>query len=716
VWVASTTGLAAVADGETRLFTTRDGVPDDWIHALDRDPEGGLWIGTHQGGAAYLPDAGVAHYTRRSGLGDGHAIKLAGAGPEPDLVTTEVSGIFLLGNRTATLVPGSDRPPFDRIQYNIVRDRGGEWWLAASDGVYHVGGEKLELERAQRVDAASGLPRGANFVIGLDPEGRALISNSEGGLYAGSGGTQVTLLPFTAPSATIRVIAWLPDGRAWYSDHLALWRGRDSAVQEFEPWPGAKSECMPRVMRVDSRGWLWIGTRFGGVVFVRDPAAEHPVFERLTTREGLASNAVFALAEDWNGFMYFGTGHGVQRYSTRDRTLETVGADDGLAGEWINDLVFDADGDLWVAAVNGVARIRPDPLHVWRAPPRARFMRCVVAGAEVALPVGGTFEPPAIEVAARDSRLAFDFAAVDPVRGGRLLYETRLEPLESAWSGARPERAVRYGGLAPGAYRLAVRSVDPNASEASVPTFVAITVTPPLWAQGWFIAALVCGAFGLGFALHRLRVRRQLALERVRTQIARDLHDDIGAGLAQIAISSEIARRSTSGEANETLREIAEVARGTRASMSDIVWAVDPRHDTLADVVTRMRQFANDLLMQATTSVAIDVPDDETIRGVVFAADRRRNLFLFFKEALTNVARHARAERVGIQLAVRDGRLNLVIEDDGVGFEHGTRPGGNGLANLERRARDLGGALTIDSRPGRGTRIVLDAPIRSGSA
>jgi signal transduction histidine kinase/streptogramin lyase len=717
LWVATSTGLVAITGDETRVYTANDGLPDDWIHALDRDPEGGLWIGTHQGGAAFLPDAGVAHYTRKSGLGDGHAVKLVTVDGQPKIVATEVSGLYVLGKRAAVLVAGSDRPPFDRVQRNIVRDVHGEWWIGASEGLYHVRGAEPDLEHARLVDEASALPRGEKIVLGLAPDGRAVIATGGGGLYLGESGPRLERLPFTAPDVMVRNIAWLGDGSAWFTDNLALWRARGGSVMEFEPWPGAQGETQPRSLCADSRGWLWIGTRFDGVAFTRDPAAERPVFERLRTKDGLASDTVFAIAEDKNGNMYFGTGRGVQRYSIKDRTFGTIGAEDGLGGEWINDLVFDPDGDLWVAAAIGVSRVRPDPLRVWRAPPRARFMHCVVAGEEIALPAGGTFDPPAIEVAARDSRLAFEFAAVDPVRGSRLLYETRLEPLESAWSGARPERTVRYGGLAAGDYRLAVRCVDPNASDASVPTYVAIVVAPPLWARGWFIAAAITVALAAGFALHQLRLRRELALERVRTQIATDLHDDIGAGLAQIAISSEIARRSTSGEAQETLREIAEVARSTRASMSDIVWAVDPRHDTVGDVVSRMRQFANEVFSPgATTSIVMTTPLAPEVAHLALAPDRKRNLFLFFKEALANVARHARAERVEIEIDVDPARIRLSIRDDGIGFDRNGRAAGNGLANLERRARELGGELVIDSAVGRGTRIALDAPLAGRSS
>jgi signal transduction histidine kinase/ligand-binding sensor domain-containing protein len=713
LWVATSTGLVKLVGGETQVYTTTAGLPDDWIRSLAREPEGGLWIGTHQGGVALLPDAGAAHYTRRSGLGDGHAAKLVTTDANSTWVATEVSGLFEIGSRGSELLPGSDRPPFDRLQRNIARDAAGEWWIGASDGVHHIPGGRLDLGRARVVEDALRLPPGNTFVIGLDPEGRAVLASSDGGLHVGCAGPRLDALPFAAPTGPVKCIAWLPDGSAWFSDGLALWRTSGAAVTELEPWPGARGDLLPRVLLSDSRGWMWIGTRFAGLAYSRDPSAHRPVFVRLTTAEGLVSDAIFALAEDESGNVYVGTGRGLQRYSTRAGSLETIGVADGLEGEWINDLDFDRQGDLWVAAANGVSRIRPEPLRSWRAPPRVRLMKCFVAGAELGLASGGAFDPPPIEVAARDSRLAFEFAAVDPVRGHRLRYQVRLEPLESAWSEPRAERTVRYGGLAAGEYRLALRSVDPNASEPAEPTYVAITVTPPLWARGWFVASVALVALAIGFALHRLKLRRELALERVRTQIASDLHDDIGAGLAQIAISIELARRSAGAQASDALLEIAEVARGARASMSDIVWAVDPRHDTLADAAARMRRFANDVLAASDAAVTMNVPDEADLGEVAIAPDRRRNLFLFFKEALTNVARHARAQHVEIELEVRAGRLRLAVRDDGVGFDAATTPVGNGLGNLARRARELGGEFALDSVVGRGTKIVLHAPLRA---
>src|SRR5262249_20390316 len=151
------------------------------------------------------------------------------------------------------------------------------------------------------------------------------------------------------------------------------------------------------------------------------------------------------------------------------------------------------------------------------------------------------------------------------------------------------ERMVRYGRLAPGHYRFDVRAVDRDGLTSARPAGLAFEIPPPIWRRWWFLASAAAAALAVGYALHRARVRRLLALEGVRRQIATDLHDDIGSGLSQIAVLSEVAKRVDGEARTGRLDVIAGLARALRDSMSDIVWAVDPRHDRFTDLVQRMR-------------------------------------------------------------------------------------------------------------------------------
>jgi signal transduction histidine kinase len=199
-------------------------------------------------------------------------------------------------------------------------------------------------------------------------------------------------------------------------------------------------------------------------------------------------------------------------------------------------------------------------------------------------------------------------------------------------------------------------------------------------------------------------------LEAVRRQVATDLHDDLGSGLAQVAVLSEVAKRQAPPLAG-ALDEIGGLARSMRESLSDIVWAVDPTKDTLAAVVNRLRQVAANLFGDGTASVRFAAPAGAAMDAIALRPDRRRHLFLFCKEALTNAARHAQARTVAIEVARTAAGLRVEVADDGRGFDPAAGEAGNGLRSLRARAAALGADFTLRSAPGRGTAIRLLLPL-----
>lgn len=715
LWVATSRGLLVIDGATTRRLTSRHGLPDDWIRTLAVESEGGLWIGTHHGGVGFLPDTGVEHFTHRTGLGDGHAVELIEVDAAPRVVATEVAGLFEIAGDAARALPGTDRPPFDRIQANLVRDRDGRWWIGAAEGLFRTIDEALDVTRAQRVGSELGLPDGRCFVFLGERTGTVYASTLEGRVFfKPPGAPRFGPLAGVELGATLRTVAEQGDGATWLGTLEHLWRLRDGRAVKIELAPEFGEQLEPRALLMASDGRLWVGRRFGGVAYTSDPSASMPRFERITARDGLASEAVFALAEDGDGRIYFGTGRGVQRWSRADAKLETLGADDVLLGEWIADLEFDQRGDLWIAHTKGVTRMRPDPPRAWRAPPRARFLRCVVAGAELPLAAEGVCELAPLRVAARDSRLSFEYIAVEPVRGVRFVYETRLEPLEREWSAPTSELSVRFAGLPAGEYLFSVRAIDPGASAPGEAAHATLVVIRPIWARAWFVALAAASVGAAGFAVHSLRLQRRRALERVRTRIASDLHDDLGAGLARIAISSEHARRASEAQARAIAADVAALARSLRESMSDLVWAVDPRLDSLADVAARMRQIAHEAFGENDAQLTFSSSAELDASRLRVSPSEKRNLLLFLKETLTNAVRHAHAKHTSVVLELSKRQLALTVADDGVGFDLNRVARGNGLTNLERRARELGASLTISSAPGRGTKVALALTLRGG--
>jgi signal transduction histidine kinase len=314
-----------------------------------------------------------------------------------------------------------------------------------------------------------------------------------------------------------------------------------------------------------------------------------------------------------------------------------------------------------------------------------------------------------------------DFVGLAWGAGETVAYEYRLEGADDDWGPTTPERRVNFASLAPGRYRFAVRAVSASGLRSPEPAVVSFRVLAPFWRRGWFLALVAAGLAAAGFAFARLRDKRILALEGVRARIAADLHDDIGSSLSRISILSEVARRKAGeGEAAAMLGEIAETARALVGSMSDAVWSIDPAQDDLRNVVTRMRTFATDVLDGKGISWTFDAPRELDAR---LAPETRRELFLVFKEAVTNVARHSGAKSARLRLELLAGSLTLEVADDGKGFDTGpardldsSLQRGRGLVNMQVRAKRMGGSLTLVAEPGRGARLVLVLPIAAGRA
>jgi signal transduction histidine kinase len=222
-------------------------------------------------------------------------------------------------------------------------------------------------------------------------------------------------------------------------------------------------------------------------------------------------------------------------------------------------------------------------------------------------------------------------------------------------------------------------------------------------------------------SLRRAREEQIKELEAVKTRIATDLHDDIGSSLTQIAILSEVARAGpvkTNGGSSEILQRITDVSNELVGVMSDIVWAINPAKDRFGDLTQRMRRIASDML--SPKGILVHFRSREEDKGLVVKTNIRREVFLIFKESVTNIAKHSEAKNIFVDLEVSNGLLHLRIEDDGKGFGilHGSiddtlasdELGGNGLRNMRRRSSEMNGVFDVESAVGRGTIVRLTLP------
>jgi len=221
------------------------------------------------------------------------------------------------------------------------------------------------------------------------------------------------------------------------------------------------------------------------------------------------------------------------------------------------------------------------------------------------------------------------------------------------------------------------------------------------------------------YIVYRSRLRRLLELERVRTRIATDLHDDIGSSLSQIAILSEVVRQKVGGGAvDKPLNMIADTSREMVDSMSDIVWAINPEKDHLFDLVQRMRRFASDIL--EARGIELSFNADEAHRAISLGVDTRREIYFVFKECINNAAKHSDANRVDVHVTLEARQLLVKVSDNGKGIDpsraNGDGPGGNGLVSMRRRTEHLGGVFEVVTNLGRGVSITIRVPTKERRA
>ena len=331
-----------------------------------------------------------------------------------------------------------------------------------------------------------------------------------------------------------------------------------------------------------------------------------------------------------------------------------------------------------------------------------------------------------LKIAPGAGRLDFRYAAPSMAAAEKVRFRYRLEPLEKTWVEAGDRRTANYSNLVPGDYIFRVTACNNDGVWNEKGSFVSLTMLPHFWQRPWFtplwIAALVlavAGATGLAIQMHhRRQIRRleqQRALAAERTRIARDLHDELGAGLTQVVLLSDMARDDSGKEEHAEVRSdrVSKVARRLARSLDEIVWATNPKNDSLDESLSFICKFAQDFLRTAGISCRLDWPED--LPAGMLSSSRRHHLYLAVREVLNNVVKHAASSEVRLRLASSPADLTVEIRDNGRGFvvpEPGEHSSRHGLEGIAGRMTEVGGSAEITSEPGQGTLVRLRLPLQ----
>jgi ligand-binding sensor domain-containing protein/two-component sensor histidine kinase len=742
LWVGSSTMLVELVPNENQAGSRLDydvselGLSKLFVQTLAEDRDGNLWIGTDNG-ALKLARNGFTTYTEADGLGESRVSALfESRGGDLGVVTLFSSATPLSwfeGKRFKAIRPQLPRG----LTYFgwgwhqlILQDQAGEWWLPTGQGlvrypkVNHL--SQLAVTPPKAIyTTKDGLVSNDVFRLYEDSRGdiwMATFSEARSGItrwerarerfhhYGEADGLPLrTPIPYSFGEDRAGNV-WIGCGDA---DSLARFsNGRFTLFTSEHGVPAGKIHGL----YLDNAGRLWIGSTTGGLARLDDPSAERPRFITYTTAQGLSSSSINCITEDRYGRLYIGTARGVDRLDPATGRVKQFTSADGLITGEVVVSVRDRNGDLWFGGQDGLSRLSPQ-LDPPQSPPLILINGVRVAGNQQPISALGETALSLPDLTVDRNQLQVDFVGLSFAPGESLRYQYRLAGADREWSAPTDQRTVNYANLAPGTYQFFVRAINSNGMASPTPATIHFTILPPVWQRWWFVmlAALVLSL--IGYVGYRTRVAQLLALERVRTRIATDLHDDIGSSLSRIAILSEVVKQQPDiprQDSAQMLGEVAETARGLMEAMSDIVWAIDPRRDDLNNLVYRIRRFASDVLEAKHIRCEFQVPTG--LEQIKLTPEQRRHVYLIFKEAIHNIVRHADCTAVSLAINVSDHQLVADIRDDGRGFAQ--PPGGtdfnegHGLESMRNRAAQLGGQLKIDSAPGSGTCVKLSVPLK----
>ena len=709
---------------------------DDWSTSLCEDHEGNLWTGTGNSGLTLLR-AGNITTLKPPDLWQGRAVLSVASSLDGALwIGTEGAGLYRFhdGSWTNFDQAAGLTPPYI---WSVLPDTQGRTWAGTwGGGLYGWNGARFEVPPELR---------------GFDVHVPALFASPAGGLLIGTG---IGLMRYEAGKITwlarepelhlpdVRTVTEAPDGTLWFGmSGGGLGRLQHGVLRQFRRSDGLSSDFV-QCLHLASDGTLWIGT-FNGLDRLKDGR-----FVAITKEQGLPNDIICAIEDDGRGYFWISSHGGIMRVDKTElnrcadgqiKQLHclTYGLSDGLptlecSGGFQPASCWTSDGRLWFPTSEGLVAVDPGNVRTNTLVPPVVIERLLVDDQVVS---DGTTPESPLRITPGRHRFEFQFTGLSFDAPEKVRFRYRLEGLESEWVDVQSPRRAYYSHIPPGDYRFRVLACNNDGVWNEQGATLAFTVLPAFWQTWWFrvlgaaMTALAGGGIVWLDARRRMRrklerLERQQAVERERARIARDIHDDLGAGLTRVSLLSESvsAEEVSPPRAAEVLGSIFLATCEMTQAMDEIVWAVNPQHDTLDSLATYLGKFAQDFLegtgLRCRLDMSVQLPNWR------LEAEVRHNLFLAFKESLNNALRHAGATEVRISLATDNHAFTIVVEDNGKGFTHdskgiapipGPSTGRNGLANMRHRLQRVGGQCEIQSALGKGTRVEFHVPINPGA-
>lgn len=755
LWIATENGLN-VFDSATERFTTYrhdasnpKSLSTNNHRVLFEDASGLLWIGSWGSGLNKLRRTPFAVYRHHpddpNSLTQSDVMNFAEEPSGALWIATYTGGINRFDRATQTFQrftaqpsrPGSLRNDAAR---RVHVDRNGTVWVATGGGGLHRYQPASGTFAVYEHDPNDATSIGSNHVA-------ALLETREGALWVGA--FEAGPCRFHADTETFTCLTEMLDqgtrlsglnpyalyedlsGRLWISAWgfgIDVYDPATGTLTHHEPNPNdptALSQNNVTTFYRDSRGTLWIGT-YGGGLNKYDDATGH--FTRYTEANGLPNDIVYGILEDDHGRLWLSTNKGISRFDPATETFTNFDVRDGLQSNEFNGraALRLSSGEFVFGGINGFNIFHPDSIQAGTyAPPVV--LTSLQVNNEEKLPAAMLPTLDTISLPYKENFLAFEFAALDYTFPSKNQYAYRLDGIDSDWVESGSRRFASYPNLPPGNYTLQVRGTNSDGHWSEATFALPLTIVPPFWMTGWFralVLLLVLGAIvGVVRYVSTRKLRRQVqALELTRKiqsereRISRDLHDHVGAQLSNIISLAELIQLSEQADdparTKTYLASLDEDARLTMTQLRETIWALNQNAVNVTDFMAQVSDFARRRVRHRARPALHFVAEGTTDR--LLTPVQALNLYRIAQEGINNALKHANADNLTIALRTNEANaFTLEIRDDGRFLIKGdtkTVLHGNGLRNMERRAHELGGCVTLTPDAERGTTLQVSVP------
>jgi ligand-binding sensor domain-containing protein/signal transduction histidine kinase len=463
----------------------------------------------------------------------------------------------------------------------------------------------------------------------------------------------------------------------------------------------------------DGKGNLWVSTNGGGLHYFDTRA------KKFTQIAG-STNLIEGIQVDHHQNVWMISNGNLHKYDPLRKTYSSYHLPDIEKTGGVKGKVFkDSRGKLYIAGTNYFISFHPDSIREIRTELKVYLTDFQIFNQSYS----HLLLQDKITLKYKENYFAFEFAAPDFTAGSNVRYAYMLDGFDRDWVDAGERNYVSYSNLEGGDYTFKVRVTNTPGSWSKEIASMRITIIPPYWKRAWFFIA--CGLFlALAvYAIYRYRINELVKRQAIRNKIAQDLHDNVGSTLSSISVYSQVARiyqqQEKEHDLSTTLEKISATSSEMISELNDTVWAINPRNDNMEVILQRMESFAKPLL--AAQNIHFKMRYDQHLIMLNLEMEKRKSFYSIFKEAVNNVIKYSDCKVLAVDISEKGGRIIMKIVDDGKGFDlsktsEGYKSsdvygGGNGLKNMQNRAKEMKGSLKMHSEPGKGTSIELNFPI-----